>query len=733
MRKSFFQHMPAEIEQKRQRNRLIVGLVVVCLAFLTAVEILIQQLNNPVPLVNNLLVFTLFNVNIILLVVLILMVVRNVVKLYLDRKQNILGAKFQTRLIIAFIILSIIPTLLLFVVASNLITQSIGRWFNEQIERSLGESLEVAQAFYRNSINTSVYFAEQISEILTDKRLLREQETLRQFLQTKQQEFQLGLIEVYSAEGERFARIVNPAIPLGNFTLAAPDILDVGRTGKQRSVTSSLPEGDLIKSIVPIHSKWERGQIIGVLLVDYFVEASLAAKMKSIRAAFEAYKEIKIHKNPILGTYLLTFLLVTLLVLFSAIWFGMHIAKGMTVPIQELAIGTRIIAEGNLNHRVEAQANDEIGMLVESFNRMTANLKTMTDALTERRRYIETVLENINTGVISIDPDGIVTTFNRAAARILQIPRDQILRQHYRAFLDKPDMKRVITILRSVNEQEIETYEEQFELKVNGKTLSLFANLNRMYDERNAYLGMLIVFDDLTQLLQAQRVAAWREVARRLAHEIKNPLTPIQLSAERLRRQAQKKSPRYEEIFEESTKMIIDEVDGLRHLVDEFSKFARMPAVVKKPIHLHDLLRNTVSSYAMFHKHVQFRARFAKDVGMIPADARQLKQVVVNLFDNAIQAMNEQGEIHLQTAYDARRRVVVLFVADTGPGISDEMKERLFIPYFSTKGSGRGLGLAIVHKIISEHGGTITIQNNAPTGSVFRIELPAPHIASHRI
>ncbi|MCP4402738.1 MAG: HAMP domain-containing protein [bacterium] len=720
--------MPHSAEYKKRRTRRISGLIVVFLVSLTAIEILIQQLNNPAPIINNLLVFSLVNLNIILLVVLIIVVVRNLAKLYLERKNNILGSKFQTKLIVSFIVLTLIPSVLLFVIAGNLLTQSIEGWFNEQIEHSLHESLEVAQTFYRNSIKNSLYFAEQISEVLTDKRLLREEENLQSFLSKKQQELNLGLIEIYTLRGERLTHTVNPNVPVGDFHIQRSDIIEIGQTGKQRSLQGSIAEGELIKSIVPIQSKWEPEQIIGILLVDYFVDGNLASKMKSIRSSFEEYKQIKIHKTPILGAYLLTFLLITLLVFFSAIWFGMHLAKGMTIPIQQLALGTEAIAEGDLEYTVQVEASDEVGILVDSFNQMTGTLKTMTETLTERSRYIEMVLENIATGVVSLTPNGQVGTFNRAASRILQIPQDSVLNQHYRVFMEKPGMKRVISILRTMNEQEGESYEEQLELNIDGKALSLLVSVTTMSDEQDKRLGTLIVFDDLTQLLNAQRIAAWREVARRLAHEIKNPLTPLQLSAQRLRRQAEKKSPRYEEIFEECTKTIIDEVDGLRHLVDEFSRFARMPAVSKKPVDVHELLKNTLSSYSLYYKKIAFRARFSKEISLIPADTRQLKQVFVNLIDNAIQAMEESGEIVLQSFYDARRKVVTIKVADSGPGISKELKERLFIPYFSTKGSGRGLGLAIVHKIIGEHDGRIDIEDNTPHGTVFIIELPAPSI-----
>ncbi len=725
--------MTHSLEYKRRRTHRIVLLAGIFIASLTAIEILIQQLNKPVPIVNNLLVFTLLNLNIILLVVLVVVVVRNLAKLYFERKNNILGSKFQTKLIASFIILTLIPSLLLFVVASNLITQGMEGWFNEQIEHSLHESLEVAQTFYRNSIDNSLYFAEQISELLTDKRLLREQETLHTFLRKKQEEFNLGIIEVYTLQGELLAKAVNPDVPAGKFSLSLDDIVQVGQTGKRRSLQHSLNNGDLIKSIVPIQSKWEEGHVIGVLLVDYFVDGSLVAKMKNIRRAFEDYKQTKIHKNPILGNYLLTFFLITLLVFFSAIWFGMHLARGMTVPIQQLAIGTRAIAEGNLDHQVEVEANDEVGILVDSFNQMTTTLKTMTNTMAEGRHYIETILENIATGVVSINPQGRVTSFNRAASRILHVVQADVLDQHYRVFLDQPDMKHIVSVMRSMNEQGEERYEEHFQLKVDGKLLSLLVNVTTMHDEQNRYIGTLIVFDDLTQLLNAQRIAAWREVARRLAHEIKNPLTPLQLSAQRLRRQAVKKSPKYEQIFDECTQTIIDEVDGLRHLVDEFSRFARMPAVVKKPTPIHELLKNTLTSYSLYYKMIHFRARFSKEITTIQADARQLKQVFVNLLDNAIQAMEEKGEIAIQTFYDAQRRILTVKVSDTGPGIPDELRERLFIPYFSTKGSGRGLGLAIVHKIISEHGGTLKLDDNIPQGTECIIELPASQSKSNRV
>jgi two-component system nitrogen regulation sensor histidine kinase NtrY len=699
---------------------------VVLLASLTASGILIQQLNYPGPIVNNLLVLFLVNVNIILLMVLMIVVIRNLAKLYFERKNNTLGAKFQTKLIVSFILLSFLPSLLLFVVASNLITQSIAGWFNVRIERSLQESLEVAQAFYDQSIQNSQYFAEQISEVLTDKRLLREPEELQEFLRNKQREFNLGLIEVYTVDGELLSHSENSMIPTGEFELQMSDLLAIGKAGDRKSFATSTREGDLVKAIVPIHSKWETQEIIGILLVDYFIDGKLASKRKSIRTASEEYEQLKILSTPIRFSYLLTFFLITLLVLFSAIWFGMHLARGMTIPIQQLAIGTKAVGEGDLEYQVDVVANDEIGILVDSFNQMTQTLKTTTNALTERQRYIETVLENITTGVVSITPRGYITTFNRAASRILQTKQEDVLNLHYRRFLDLPEAARIFAIVRNMGEQGQESYEDQLDLKLNGKPLSLLVNVTTMYDEHGKYIGTLIVFDDLTQLLRAQRIAAWREVARRLAHEIKNPLTPLQLSAQRLRRQAVKKSSRYEEIFEECTQTIIDQVDGLRHLVDEFSRFARMPAMVKHHTDLHEMLKATLSSYCMYYKHIKIRARFSREAPMLYADGRQLKQVFVNLLDNAIQAMNETGEISVQTYYDALRNVMTVHCTDSGPGIPDDLKERLFIPYFSTKGSGRGLGLAIVHRIISEHAGMIKVEDNIPQGTRFIIELPAP-------
>jgi len=355
----------------------------------------------------------------------------------------------------------LLPSLLLFIVASNLITQSIEGWFNEQIEHSLRESLEVAQTFYENSFNNSKYFAEQMSEVLTDKRLLRELPLLYEFLQSKQRELNLGLIEVYTLDGELLARTINPNIPVGNFDLQQSDILQIGQSGRSQSFEASTERGDLIKSIVPIHSKWEKNEIIGMLLVDYFVDGKLASKRQSIRSAFEQYTQLKILSMPIRFSYLLTFFLITLLVFFSAIWFGMHLAKGMTIPIQQLATGTKAVAEGNLDHQVDVEASDEIGMLVDSFNQMTKTLKKTTNALTERRHYIETVLENIATGVVSIHPRGSITTFNRAASRILQVNQQDVLNLHYRNFLNVPGITRVFEIVRTMNAEGQESYEER--------------------------------------------------------------------------------------------------------------------------------------------------------------------------------------------------------------------------------------------------------------------------------
>ncbi|HXJ78362.1 MAG TPA: ATP-binding protein, partial [Candidatus Methylomirabilis sp.] len=399
----------------------------------------------------------------------------------------------------------------------------------------------------------------------------------------------------------------------------------------------------------------------------------------------------------------------------------------------------------NLQYKVEVRADDEIGILVDSFNRMTGDLaasqakleetyrdlQAKHDEMEQRRHYTETVLETVATGVVSLDPAGHVTTINSAAERMLGLPAAQIQGKSATQAFRSPEYAEIAALIQRMGRVRDGMVDREVHLRRTGQAVALLASATALKGPDGAYMGMVLAFEDLTELLKAQRLAAWREVAQRIAHEIKNPLTPIQLSAQRLqRRLAGNRSPEEKRLLEEATGTIIQEVDGLKHLVDEFSRFARMPALTLRPTDLGRLLEGVVVLYRDSHPALSIKASFAPDLPSLPVDPDQIKRAVLNLVDNAVEAVGPAGEVTLETAWLPGANRVRVIVTDDGPGISPEDKEKLFVPYFSTKATGMGLGLSIVHQIVADHGGTIWVEDNLPHGSRFVIELPGEPVAA---
>lgn len=707
---------------------------------LTAIVIFFQKIEGPSHLANNIIVFALLNVNLILLIVLVLLLSRNFIKLYLERKQNIMGAKFRTRLVFYFVSAVLIPSTILFFFASGLLTNVIESWFNIQVENSLKNSLEVAQTYYQNSQENALYYSKQISRIITEGELINEQnrDNLKEIVNKKAEEYNLGVVEIFSAQAEELVKITNPQIPEGSFVSPKSDLIKTGLKGKESTNIQSVKRGDIIRGVVPIYSSFNYKDIVGVVVVNYYIPQSLVNKMEEITNAYEGYKQLKAFKNPIKGSYLMVFLLITLIIIFAGTWFGFHLAKDITVPIQKLAEGTQAIAQGDWDFKIDVKAKDEIGMLVNSFNKMTDDLKLGKERLEvanislqkgnielERRRaYIETVLESIATGVISVNNDGVITTFNASAEKILGIPSANVIGRHYQSALSLLPIDKVQGLINKMRSLSKTAIEEEFQIELGNKLLRLGLSITTLMDEDNKYLGLVIVFEDLSELIKAQRVAAWQEVAKRIAHEIKNPLTPIQLSAQRLRKKFFEKSPDFNKIFDECTNTIVQEVNSIKTLVNEFSNFARMPAAMPSLNNLHEIINEVILLYRGAHRDIQIINNFEGNIPVINVDREQMKRVFVNLFENAVEAMNNKGTVWVNTFYDDSLKLVKVEVSDDGVGINPDDKDKLFLPYFSKKKTGTGLGLAIVNRIVSEHSGYIRVADNKPKGTTFIIELP---------
>jgi len=713
-------------EARRRRNEfIIIGIISILILIFTTIEMKFPQIGGKIPFANNIIIFSLININIILILLLIFLVIRNLVKLIFERKRKVLGARLRTKLVAAFVSLSLIPTILLFFVAVGFITNSVEHWFSAQVEQSLQGSLEVAQTYYRDFAKNTVSTAQQISKTLSKQGSYKgpkEMSLLREQLEIRRKEYHLSTLGIFFKEGRNTIRVEDPS--LQPFSLNLPsDLLEAGFSGKEVSRILSIGEGEIIMGIAPLFNLSEGGEVVGVVAASHFIPKSLMVKMREISHAFVEYKQLKILKKPIKFSYMMALLMVTLLIVFSATWFGFHLAKDITVPIKDLAEATHRIASGDLNFRIKMKAADEIGLLVQSFNQMTEDLQVSRAELEQRKKYMEIVLKNVAAGVISIDEEGNVTTINTSAEEMLEIKGEAVLDKKFSEALPKEYVEQLEPLLGEIKSSGLDSMERQLTVNWEGKSLSLLINLTTLRDEEGKPLGVLTVFDDLTQLMKAQRMAAWREVARRIAHEIKNPLTPIQLSAQRLRKRYLEKLQPDGAVFDECTRTIVKQVEELKGMVNEFSNFARMPASQPTPNQLNDIIQETLVLFKEAHKRIKFEF-VPNHLPVMNVDRDQMKRVIINLIKNSLTAIENEGKIKIQTNYDHRLQIARLEVSDDGRGIPDEDKERLFEPYFSTRKSGMGLGLTIVNAIISDHNGYIRVRDNKPRGTTFLIELP---------
>src|SRR5213594_458551 len=731
--------MPLLSEQnRRKRNLLIILCFLVLVGGLSAFDL--GSFAPELPVASNIVIFALFNLNLMVFLLLLILLFRNLVKLGFERRQKVIGARFKAKLVLAFLSLAVAPAILIFIIASNFINKSIEGWFKPQVERPLDQALSVAQTYYANLERTALRHGQHLARTIDRENLLTEdrREALATYLTEQQDLLSISTLTVFNCRGQELVHVKDPI--LGD--LATRELSEVqlkrGLAGQEVTTVRELTSGDLIEAVTPIWAaRGGERHVIGAVVVGTHVTERLEAKVRGISQAFREYKQLKLLKNPIKGIYILLFLLMTLIVVFGFTWFGLYLARGITGPIAQLAEGTREVAAGNLAYKVQAHGDDEIGILINSFNRMTDDLgrskRQLEEAyldlsdkhteLEDRRVYIETVLEAITTGVVSFDPLGRLTTINRAGARMLGVNEATAPGRLLEEVFAGPGLRPVVAQVLRMRRPNATSTELAVQLRRGGATLSLVASATALRGPDGEYAGTVVVLDDLTELLKAQRVAAWREVAQRIAHEIKNPLTPIQLSAQRLRRRLARTAGE-EQLVLEATQTIIHEVDGLKRLVDEFSRFARMPVLAPRPTDVRQLIDSVAILYRESHPALSITTRHPDDLPLLEVDPDHIKRAVLNLVDNAVEAVGGTGDVRVETVHVAETGHARIIVADNGPGISAEDKEKLFLPYFSTKVAGMGLGLPIVHEIVSEHGGTVWIEDNDPKGTRFVIEVP---------
>jgi len=720
----------------RDNPRLILAGIAVLLAALIAILVLANRTPRFSPdFLTEFVLYGLIAADLTMLVALVFVLARNIVKLVVERRRGLPFARFRAKLVALLLVMTLVPSMLVLFVGSELISTNIDRWFNAPMAEILASANQIAGDYYHERQLLVSDHAARIAKALGAVDLTQASETDVQSVRsvvapeiTLQRVQMVAVYRVAASSGGLPG--LEPVFDVAAQALAgSPDTRSIEALG------ASGASGDLLHAAAVIHDK--DGKATGVVVATDYLTGDLAARSRRMTQAFESYNQLRVLRGPLTGLYLSFFLMVTLLILVGSTWMGIYLAKRIARPIQLLAAAAREIGAGRLDQRIEPETNDEFGSLTEAFNAMagelaatrrkversTIELERKHLEVEARRRYIETILERITTGVVSVDASGAITTINTAAARLLSLDRGAV-GQPARTVFERGDLQPIGALVAGAGRSRTEPSAQEVAILRDGQEMHLAVVATAFVGEAGASEGLVLVLDDVTPLIRAQKVAAWREVARRLAHEIKNPLTPIQLSAERMRRHFADAPSGARALVEECTTTIVGEVESLKGLVDEFSQFARMPSPRTVPTDLAQLVTDTLALYNGIFPDVTIQPRFDPDVPLVRLDGEQIRRVIINLVDNAVEAMERRGSIVIETHRDAGDNVIRLVVADDGPGIPAAERDKLFLPYYSTKRRGSGLGLAIVRRIIAEHGGSIDVGDNAPHGTRFTIELP---------
>jgi two-component system, NtrC family, nitrogen regulation sensor histidine kinase NtrY len=731
----------------RDNPRLILAGIAALSIALVAILLVANRTSSLSPdFLSEFVLYALSAADLTMLAALVFVLARNIVKLVVERRRALPFARFRAKLVALLLALTLVPALLVLVVGSELIRTSVDRWFNAPMDEVLASANQIASDYYHERQMLVSDHANRIAATLGPVDLAAaDVGAVRDLVAPDVTAQRVQMVQVYRVEPatgslprlEPVVDVAAPRLPSEASRAAVDRLAAQALAGGEatRSIESLGASGELLHAASVVRGP--DGRARGVVVATDYLTGDLATRSRRMTEAFENYNQLRVLKRPLTGVYLSFFLMVTLMIMVGATWMGLYLAKRITRPVQMLAAAAREIGAGRLDQRVEPQSDDEFGSLVEAFNAMADDLATsrrrVERATVElqrknadveiRRRYTETILERIATGVVAVDAAGVITTLNSAASRLLGLDAS-VVGQPAAAVCERAGLSAIGALIAGAERGRAESGVGELSIARDGQDLHLAVMATGLTTDGGEPGGVVLVLDDVTPLIRAQKVAAWREVARRLAHEIKNPLTPIQLCAERLRRYFASGPSSAQALVDECTSTIIGEVESLKGLVDEFSQFARMPSPRTVPQDLGRLIADTLALYNGIFTDVRIERRFADGMPPVRLDPEQMRRVIINLVDNAIEAMERKGVILVETQHDAANGLARIVIADDGPGIPPAEREKLFLPYYSTKRRGSGLGLAIVRRIVAEHGGTIDVGDNLPRGTRFTVELP---------
>ena len=749
---------------RKSKKRVILLAALVCILLLFAIA---QQAFNLSPFVGEpesqtaLFLWAFASLNVILLLICSLVLLRQLLKLYFEQKSQQVGSRFRNKLLLSFVGLAFIPGVFMSFFAYAVVHRNLDKWFSPPMDQAQQAVSEIGNLAERGFSEAAVLKARLLASHFDSQEAKNESvEFKAEKLVSLASELEVTFFVIFDSFGSPkvackkeslyfpqnpfFGEIIQPITSFRK--------LSKGQEFFQKVIGKSirLPWKDT-KTTLPDQSLILSGDRVknGSLIVGILPPSKVMTRAGELTYLSQNYAQMKERRKMIRTNFMLVLGLVTLLILFAAVWTGIFLSRKIAVPILALAEASNEVSQGNLSMQVNCPAEDELGILVSSFNRMTMqlhensqelgkknhDLESSNRALEIRRRYIEAVLENIPTGVISIAPDLSVSTMNKAAQGILGVSSFVVLQVN--DLFSQDNREEIQGLLEKAGRVGI--ISKELELKTKVRTVYSTVTLSSLQTADGIPRGFVMVLEDLTDLIKAQKANAWREVARRMAHEIKNPLTPIQLSADRVLKNLIKShsqvsnnksvqhSSDFQQTVQECVKTITQEVRVLKGMVDEFSRFARLPSPNMVSTNLNSIVESTLSSYNDRLNGVSVIRKLASDIPKTQLDPEQLKRVIVNLIDNALEAMevSKIRKLIISSQFFPTREMIQLVIQDTGQGIAVGDREKLFLPYFSTRKRGTGLGLAIASRIIEDHKGYIHVEENNPKGTSFIIELPS--------
>lgn len=717
------------IEKKRRKRELIIAAI----AFFVALVLTYVQLTKLYA--GDRLFMALFNINFILLLGILFVVIRNGYKLLLERRQRILGSGLRSRLTLAFVSLAMLPCLLMLFVTTKFVQLSMDFWFKEQIETSLDFALNISSSAYEHTEDNLDTHRKFIEQHLADTALPLTSASVQHYLAVKQREYNLDFLGIIDGQKDLLVWSSPDDSPEPYASARSELSLEhIAHDGRASSLVSSFT-GDFLFYITPL-SRYE-----GTFLVQAEnLGAGLSAKVARISKGVNEYKALRKVRRSLKGLLYSSLAVLTGLITMAAIWLAFRLARDISAPVLTVASGIKRIASGDLSIRLEDTPTDEMTTLVRSFNKMAQDLDTSRKEIVginyklekqnveiaRHNKYIETVLDNIDAGVISFDADGYITTINKAASTIFNVTPSQAIGKKANDFVYSKYVNKLETIQHQLRSRQKNRIQLSFVAPAGSEEKRLLVTCVGFVTD-GVYSGCVAVFEDISEVERMQRLAAWREVARRIAHEIKNPLTPIKLSAERLNKKFGKDIN--DPAFAQSTKLIVTQVEQLQNMVQEFSAFAKLPEI--QPVHcsISEIISDSIELFKTSHPSIVWQVSIPDNLPKILLDPSAMQRVFINLFTNAVEAFALSKEpspmVNVSVVLMDNTDFIRIDVENNGPPVSEEIRSQMFDPYVSNKKGGTGLGLTIVRSIIADHHGYVRAHNREGGGLVIAIELPA--------